>query len=54
MTFIQMGVAQTASVGRNLTMEYVRRVDASLREDLYERSSRNVVDDKGVFNAFFS
>ena len=48
-----MGVAQTASVGRNLTMEYVRRVDASLREDFYERSSRNVVDDKGVFIAIF-
>ena len=48
-----MGFAQTASVGRNLTMEYVRRVDALPREDFCERSSRNSVDDKGVFNAFF-
>ena len=48
-----MGFAQTASVGRNLTMEYVRRVDASPREDFCERSSRNVVDDKGVFIAIF-
>ena len=50
---IQMGVAQTASVARNLTMEYVRRVDASPREDFYERSSRNLGDDKGVFIAIF-
>ena len=50
---ILMGVAQTASVGRNLTMEYVRRVDASPREDFCERSSRNLVDDKGVFIAIF-
>ena len=48
-----MGFAQTASVGRNLTMEYVRRVDASPREDFCERSSRNLVDDKGVFIANF-
>ena len=48
-----MGFAQTASVGRNLTMEYVRRVDASPREDLYERSGRNLVDGQGVFIAIF-
>ena len=48
-----MGVAQTASVGRNLTMEDVRRVGASPREDFYERSNRHVVDDKGVFIANF-
>ena len=52
-SYILMGFAQTASVGRNLTMEYVRRVDALPREDFCERSSRNSVDDKGVFNAFF-
>ena len=50
---IQMGFAQTASVERNLTIEYVRRVDASPREDFCERSSRHLVDDKVVFIAIF-
>ena len=48
-----MGFAQTASVVRDLAVEYVRRVDASPREDFCERSSRNLVDDKGVFTAIF-
>ena len=51
--FIQMGVAQTASVPRSFVMKYMKRGARNFFLEHPERSKRNVVDSKAVFIANF-